>query len=340
MKKTQVALATLALVASSAAMAEVTLYGTLDAALAKGSQSSTGLSGAGQWGASALGVRGSEDLGGGLKAHFNLEAGINSQDGSRDNGGPNGLTTYESSVGTTGLFNRAANVGLSGSFGTVTAGLQLSPFILSYVSSLAMAGNNFLVPTLVNGRAADGGGAGQGATGGFFIPNAISYTTNDFGGISASFMTATGNGNDTNKYTGGRLAYTAGDLMINAAFANRTDSYNNFLVGGTYSMGPLKLAASYINSQDKSGLNSPDIKTTTLGGSYALGGGNTVGVNLSRASQSGNDAATIGNLSFAHALSKSTTLYAFYNNTKNSALSSYYNTEGNTAYGVGINKNF
>jgi len=335
MKKTQVALAALALVASSAVMAEgVTLYGTLDAAVAKGSDSTTVLSGAGQWSASVIGVRGSEDLGGGLKAHFNLEAGINTQDGSRDNGGPNGI------LGANGLFNRAANVGLSGDFGNVTAGLQLSPFILSYVTSLAMAGNNFLVPTLVNGNAADVGGAGQGATAGFFIPNAISYTTNDIGGISASLMTATGNGENTNKYTGGRIAYAAGDLTVTAAFANRTESYNNILVGGTYTMGPLKLAASYINNQDKTGNNSPDIKTTTMGGSYAIGGGNTVGVNLSRAAQSGSDTATIGNLSFAHALSKSTLLYAFYNNTKNSAVSSYYNTTGDTAYGVGINKGF
>lgn len=337
MKKTQVALAALALAASSAAMADVTLYGTVDASIAKGSDSSTVFSGAGQWGASVLGVRGSEDLGSGLKANFNLEAGINVGNGTRDNGGPNGVDGGSGGVG--GLFNRAANVGLSGSFGTVTAGLQLSPFILSYVTSLALAGNNFYVPTLVNGNAADGGGVGANATGGFFIPNAVSYST-EIGGISASVMHATANGNDTNRYTGGRVAAAFGDLNVTAALADRKGSYKNTLVGGTYAMGAIKLAASYINSSDETGAGAADIKTTTLGASYAISEGNTVGLNFSRSAQSGSDAARIANVSFAHALSKSTSLYAFYNSTKNSALSSYYNTTGDNAFGVGINKNF
>ncbi len=333
MKKTQLALAAVALVASSAAMAQVTLYGTADASVAKGTGGSTVLSGAGQWGASAFGVRGSEDLGSGLKANFNLEAGINLENGTRDNGGPNG------NLGVGGLFNRAANVGLSGSFGSVTAGLQLSPFILSYVTSLALAGNNFLVPALVNGNAADGGGTGNAATGGFFIPNAVTYST-EAGGISASVMHATANGADNNRYTGGRVATSFGDLNVTAAIADRNVSYRNWLVGGTYAMGAIKLAGSYISSSDKTGGGAADINTTTLGASYALSEANTVGLNYARSAQSGSDTATITNVSFAHALSKSTSVYAFYNNTQNSVLSSYYNTTGNNAFGVGINKNF
>jgi len=334
MRKTQVALAALALVASTAVLAEgVTLYGTADAALSKGSDSATSLSGAGQWSASVFGIRGSEDLGNGLKANFNLEAGINLENGTRDNGGPNGT------LGANGLFNRAANVGISGSFGTVTAGLQLSPFILSYVTSLALAGNNFLVPALVNGNAADGGGTGNAATGGFFIPNAVTYST-EVGGISASVMHATANGADNNRYTGGRVAASFGDLNVTAAIANRNVTYSNWLVGGTYSMGAIKLAGSYISSSDKTGGGAADVNTTTLGASYALSEANTVGINYARSGQTGAASATITNLSFSHALSKSTSVYAFFNNTRNSVLSSYYNTQGDNAFGVGVSKNF
>jgi len=328
MKKTQFALAALALVASTAALADgATVYGTIDASMAKGSSSETMFSGAGQMGTSVFGMRGSEDLGNGLSANFNLEAGINAGNGNIDNGGPGGST---------GLFTRFANAGLSGGFGSITGGLQLSPFILSYVTSLGLAGNNFLVPTLVNAGAADGGGAGVGATGGFFIPNAVSYTSPDLGGATVSLMTATGNGSDLNKYTGANVRAAFGDLSLTIAYADRTNSYQNTLIGGTYSMGALKVAANYIMGNPAA--STKDINTYTVGASYAIDAANTIGLNYSK--NDATQAASIVNVSAAHALSKSTSIYAFYNNTSNSALSSYYNTTGDNAYGIGLNKNF
>ena len=329
MKKTQFALAALALVASTAALAEgVTVYGTIDASMAKGSSSETVFSGAGQMGTSVFGMRGSEDLGNGLSANFNLEGGINAGNGNIDNGGPGGST---------GLFTRAANAGLSGGFGSVTGGLQVSPFILSYVTTLGLAGNNFLVPAIVNAGAADTGGAGTGATGGFFIPNAISYTSPaDLGGATVSLMTATGNGSDLNKYTGANVRAAFGDLSLTIAYADRTNSYQNTLTGGTYSMGALKVAANYIMGNPAA--VTKDVNTYTVGASYAVDAANTIGVNYSK--NNAILAASIVNVTASHALSKATSLYAFYNNTKNSALSSYYNTTGDNAYGIGITKNF
>jgi predicted porin len=68
MKKTQVALAALALVASTAAMANVTIYGTLDAAITNTNNGKgTAFDGTGSWTApSHLGFKGSEDIGGGM----------------------------------------------------------------------------------------------------------------------------------------------------------------------------------------------------------------------------------------------------------------------------------
>ena len=74
MKKSLIALAVLA--ASGAAMAQssVTMYGVADLSLAKANGVSAQMSGNGVMnnGNSRLGVRGVEDLGGGLKASFNL----------------------------------------------------------------------------------------------------------------------------------------------------------------------------------------------------------------------------------------------------------------------------
>ncbi|MCB2034975.1 MAG: porin, partial [Ottowia sp.] len=78
MKKSLIALAVLG--ASGAAMAQssVTLYGVADAGLAKLEGVSSQMSSAGRMnnGISRLGVRGVEDMGGGLKAGFNFESGL------------------------------------------------------------------------------------------------------------------------------------------------------------------------------------------------------------------------------------------------------------------------
>jgi predicted porin len=125
MKKTQVALAALALVASTAALADgVTVYGRVDASVAKQTGSNTSFDGSGNWDTSVFGIRGSEDLGNGLKASFNLETGVNIGNGASANNG----TTTEVGAGTVNnLFARLANINLSGDFGTVSAGTQLSP---------------------------------------------------------------------------------------------------------------------------------------------------------------------------------------------------------------------
>lgn len=69
---------------------------------------------------SIWGMRGSEDLGGGLKAVFNLESDFDSS-----TGGSRGLGSIST------LFGRQANVGLSADWGTVLLGRQYSPALLA-----------------------------------------------------------------------------------------------------------------------------------------------------------------------------------------------------------------
>jgi predicted porin len=74
----------IATVPSARAQTSVTLYGRLDAGIeylnhidnGEGGSSSRWRAEGGNWGTSMLGLKGSEDLGGGLNAIFNLETGL------------------------------------------------------------------------------------------------------------------------------------------------------------------------------------------------------------------------------------------------------------------------
>ncbi|NKJ51391.1 porin [Burkholderia sp. SG-MS1] len=113
------------------AQSSVTLYGIVDTGIGY-QNSSTTLSAVGSarpsaggssqvkmingiWAGSRFGLKGSEDLGGGTKAIFQLEQGFNSATGAQ---GVSGLA-----------FNRQAWVGLTnGTFGTLTAGRQYTSY--------------------------------------------------------------------------------------------------------------------------------------------------------------------------------------------------------------------
>ena len=116
----RIAPAALLALASSASHAQiastsVTLYGFIDSSLryqqTKAGNSLSVVDGAELgWAGSRWGLIGSEDLGGGMKAIFNLENGFSLDNGQLNQGGR--------------LFGRTAYVGLSNSFGELTLGRQ------------------------------------------------------------------------------------------------------------------------------------------------------------------------------------------------------------------------
>src|ERR1700730_17179701 len=123
MKKIPVALAVSAALAASAAHSQssVTLYGLIDAGLFQAAS--------GTINGSRFGLRGAEDLGGGLKAIFVLENGFNVQNGKL---GQNSR-----------MFGRQAFVGLSSSqFGTVTLGRQYDSLV-DFVAPLSATAGTF-----------------------------------------------------------------------------------------------------------------------------------------------------------------------------------------------------
>ncbi|MFC3108366.1 porin [Undibacterium arcticum] len=118
-----------AIAGAAHAQSSVTVYGVVDAGIVnvnnqKKSSGGTGNAFAFNTGGlspSIFGFKGSEDIGGGLKANFNLEGHFFSGTGE---GGQWG-----------GLFGRQANVGLSNSYGTLTLGKQYSPAVLAFAAT-------------------------------------------------------------------------------------------------------------------------------------------------------------------------------------------------------------
>ncbi len=121
-------LAMLGTAGAAHAQSSVTLYGLIDESIQYVHNVATGNPAtnsnlwqlaAGNLQGSRFGLKGTEDLGGGLKAIFQLENGFNPNNGK--------MGTYN---GTSALFGRQAYVGLTGdAWGTVTAGRQYDPLV-------------------------------------------------------------------------------------------------------------------------------------------------------------------------------------------------------------------
>jgi predicted porin len=155
-------------------------------------------------GSSRFGFRGEEDLGGGLKALFQMEAGVNLDDGSDNNGG-----------GT--LFARTAMVGLSGGFGRVTLGRQVNPAF-----SVQGAGQVF---GTMNGYI-DGAASVIPPAGGVRSSHSVMYSTPTFSGLSISFLAAAAEGKGTT------------NAAVNQTVNNDKPGMS---LGVNYSAGPLYL---------------------------------------------------------------------------------------------------
>ena len=182
MKKTLVAIAALAAVGAASAQSSVTLYGRIDASIGNVKTTTAGVTVAdpgvmirsGGHTGSRWGLRGSEDLGGGLKANFTLEQGFNIDDGT---------------ASSARQFHRQAFVGLSGGFGSLNVGRQ-------YDITDNMYG--LYDPTGYSGYSAMGYafnvGCGTGGSGDCVgrQDNSVMYTTPSMGGFSVAAMWAPG----------------------------------------------------------------------------------------------------------------------------------------------------
>ncbi|WP_414694277.1 porin [Paraburkholderia sp.] len=161
------ALALATLPAVSRAQSSVTLYGIIDAGItyvsnAGGSHQvkfDDGVSYGNRWG-----LKGTEDLGGGLKAVFKLESGFHVGDGTLTNGGS--------------LFGRQAYVGVQSNWGTLTLGNQID-----MTQEMVYMYN---VSAWASGYAINQGDFDR--MNGDHLPNAVKYMSNTYGGFQFGGM--------------------------------------------------------------------------------------------------------------------------------------------------------
>lgn len=259
MKKSLLALAVLGAFAGAAsAQSSVTLFGIVDMSAANisnkdaaGNKTTTQQLRTDGINSSRLGFRGVEDLGGGLKAGFWLEAGVNPD------------------VGTTNskFFNRRSTVSLMGGFGEVRLGRDYTPSFWNLTVFDPFGTNG--VGSLLNVISPLGGATTlvrADNTIGYFLPSGI-------GGLYGQAQVAAGEGVDANKYQGARLGYAAGPVDVAAGFG-QTDvagpgKYKLFNIGGGFSFGPAKLTAQYVQGK----LNATKQVVYQLGAVVTMGQG-------------------------------------------------------------------
>jgi predicted porin len=212
-----------ALASAAHAQSSVTLYGLIDAGVTYTSNSVTATGGSGRQFSYADGVsqgsrwglRGTEDLGGGLKAIFVLENGFNSGTGAAGQGGA--------------LFGRQAFVGLtSDNVGSVTLGRQ-------YTFNTDILGGNY-------------------ATGGNTVAGNYAFHVNDIDGLATSRINNSVKFQSAN-YAGFTFGALYGFSNQAGAFAgaNSTGSGSSAVAGSSraysfganYAYGPLSVGAAY-----------------------------------------------------------------------------------------------
>lgn len=367
MKKSLLTLALLAATGFASAQSSVTLYGIADAFVSSKEATSVTFTGAGNavyskqrqvgvesggLNGSRWGLKGSEDLGGGLKGIFQLESGFNIDTGA--------------AASSTSMFNRQAFVGLqSSNFGTVSLGRHYGAYDGIRGSVFSAQGNSpafdatnsaNLSPADINaGRATLATGVitpatvvaanketGRiGAWTGYQtrVDNSIRYATPSISGFQAAVVYGFGENkgaSDATKNASVSLSYANGPLAV--ALAHQDDEIasdfhlKNTGIGASYDFGVAKAFAA-VNQAKYTGLAKQNewsvgvrapIGATTLVAQYAQSKGDDLGKN-----------ASLG-LSAEYSLSKRTTAYAGFNRTTVEIA----NDAKNTAYGLGVRHAF
>jgi len=365
MKKTQLALAAVALIASSAAMsANVSISGNLDVGIAR----TSGYNGTGgmflEQGAyfdnQSLSLNVSEDLGSGLKAHGSLGMGFNANGVSDNPGADRGANGVAPNAGAAavqgnGLFNRQSYVGLSGEFGDVRLGRQLSPFIAAAAGNMHYVGMFGVGRLLMAGDEGGGSGVAAGSTaGGFFRDDAIQYTTPAMGGFTGNAMITMRNSTNNNNYIIDRGRYSAfslsgplGPITVNAAYhsqaytANAANEYTGYALGG---MAPItdgiSVSAGYISTRQ-------GVANTNRTDSYNFG----IGFDLSQATKLlanyassnvvANQSTTLMNVMLVNSLSARTKVYGGlgYGNRVGASIGTLGAVNANTGAAAAANSN-
>lgn len=305
MKKSLLALAVLGAFAGAAsAQSSVTLYGKVDLALGKatGSADKQVRDGAG----SRVGIKGVEDLGGGMKALFGFEHRFDPDTGTQNSAN---------------MWNGYSTVGLGGAFGTVNLGRQ-------YTSSFSLVQNAF-DPFGGDTVAGLRDSSLRIAPARLRIANSIRYD-GKFGGVSVAADIAERATGTDRPYT---LAaqYAAGPVLAAISYENPEGGSDKLLNAGVaYTFGPAKLALA--GSTGKNAANA-SVKGYLIGATVNVGPAGRVLVGYAQNKVGSADADKKASVGYRHDLSKRTFLYTDFTRVNKLA------TE-KTGYDFGVQHNF
>lgn len=333
----------LVLAAPAMAQSNVTIYGAIDAGLTytdNGKAKTTAVT-SGVSSASRLGFIGAEDLGGGLKARFQLEAGFDSDTGAMKTytGNPASATpAAPGGVASSGLFNRRAFVALESQYGTLALGRDYTPLYWALLETdplrLQLYGNAQQT-ILLSGTGSDRYGRAS---------NAVFYTTPTWHGLLARGMYSAGSESGggagaapkaANRMKSIAAQYKGESLLLAGAyqelelptvsraplaFTGETEPRKDLVLGAKYTVGDYSVAGGYFHANQPAPNN--DSTDVWFGGGVVMGL-STVQVNAHRISQ---DAvlgraprSTVLALSYLYRLSKRSMLYVSYGQSRNNS---------------------
>lgn len=332
---------------TAAAQSSATLYGIVDAGLyarkLAGQQRTRGVE-SGLMDTSHWGVQGSEDLGGGLRANFDLSAFLRADTGEPTRGIPG-----------EGYFSRAAWVGVSGRLGAIRLGRISTPNFINTIRFNPFGASAALSPSFLHmyvGSAAQPMTTGSGATDSAWN-NSVAYTSPRLGGFVVALQAAPSEGGTAGRRIGGSVSYGGAPLAI-VLSADRTrgatiafpiaiptlpgalppftaTDFQTVQLGGSYDFKVVKLHAQLARTTlEGTRPGPPGVKKITLdtvqaGVSAPLGGGRAL-LSVARTEKSqtllADQTRTTVSAGYNHDLSRRSDLYAVLMHDKVSGLAS------------------
>ena len=308
MKKSLIALAVLGFAGAAMAQSSVTLYGVADAGLGKAKSAGdtkVNMQSAGTMnnGTSRLGVRGVEDLGGGLKAGFNFETGLSLENGNTSTAGA-------------GFWGRNANMWLGGSWGTFQMGRTLTQsyygvavWELTGTANYSVVGSTFGFANSLRNN------------------SQFSYKTPNLGGFSAElgYVLKPDNG-DRAKWDVNAI-YANGPIGVGLSANKTKGTSTNYAIGGKYSFSNFALAASYANVNNAANAKR---RGFSLGGTATFGAASlTLDLTRDTKNEWTGKKYTNGVAELKYALSKRTFVYG-----------AFLRLDDTNNYGIGVRHNF
>jgi len=296
-------------------------------------------------GASRIGLRGEEKLGGGLSAWFQCESDLRFLSGTTAAPGPGA---------TTGVWcDRNSALGLRGAWGNVFIGSWDSPIkIVSGVTRITeetgWTGTQLFTLSPNSHPTNNSGFSNR-------LANSVSYHSPSWGGFSlmgqATITQAERNALTTATVSGREVGiagqFAQGPFAVVAGYAKKDDniavgnaagrSDKAWLLGGTYTYGPVKVGLTYAKLEwDVSATTQTERKGWNLAADWQLGGPHSIRGGYARAGDYGGTASVADSgakqwqINYRNSLSKRTTAGIGYVKLSNDS-SGRYNLTGQTA---------